>query len=160
VQDATHIDCQGAVSALCGSAGCPLEVFVSGPGGHRAAFSGHAQAWEIDAATTPPVLVAHLHGSACGRAGVETCTKRYAWNGRELAELRPGARPQGAPPAAPPPVGTFPGAASQRGAPPPSARAGSRRRAARLGNPRRGQPRAGGGHARARRGRDPGPAVP
>lgn len=117
VQDATHMDCQGAVSALCGSAGCPLGVFVSSPGGHRAAFSGHAQAWEIERTSTPPVLVLHLHGSACGRAGSETCTKRYAWNGRELAELRPGARPQGAPPPAPPAAGTSPGAASQMGAP-------------------------------------------
>lgn len=98
ILDATNLNCEGAASALCGSAGCPLQVFLSGPRGYAAAFGSNVQGWEVEQGN-PPVLRTDLHGSFCGRVGSETCVKRYAWNGSQFAELRGSARPT-APPAA------------------------------------------------------------
>lgn len=86
ILDATAINCEGAASVLCGSAGCPLQVFLSGPRGFTEAFGSNAQAWEVEQGN-PPVLKLNLHGSFCGRVGAETCIKRYAWNGASFAEL-------------------------------------------------------------------------
>lgn len=72
---------------LCGSAGCPLAIFVSGPGGYRAAPVGHVQGWEINRATNPPRLRLGLHGSACGQVGADTCYQDWGWNGRAFARL-------------------------------------------------------------------------
>jgi len=93
IQDTGKVNCEGAVSALCGSAGCPLGVYLSGPGGYRSGFGSYAQDWRIEQGSSPPVLVLDMHGSACGRVGSATCTKRYAWDGRQIAELGAGARP-------------------------------------------------------------------
>jgi hypothetical protein len=93
IQDTGKVNCEGAVSALCGSAGCPLGVYLSGPGGYRNAFGSYAQDWRIEQGSNPPVLVLDMHGSACGRVGSDACTRRYAWNGRQIAELRGGAAP-------------------------------------------------------------------
>ena len=93
IHDSSKVNCEGAASALCGSAGCPLSIYLSGPGGYRAGFGSYTQDWRIEQGSSPPVLVLDMHGSACGRVGSDTCTRRYAWNGRQIAELGAGARP-------------------------------------------------------------------
>ncbi|HEV7268097.1 MAG TPA: hypothetical protein VGN83_24800 [Falsiroseomonas sp.] len=85
--DYTHLNCEGAASYFCGSAGCPLVAFLSGPRGHAASRLGHVRAWSLDLAGALPVLVLQLHGGSCGRAGFEGCEVRTAWNGRELARV-------------------------------------------------------------------------
>lgn len=109
ILDLTGFDCQGAAGFFCGSAGCPLTIFASGPGGYRQAFAGRVQAWSVDRSGPRPVLVLHLHGSACGRAGAVPCEQRLAWDGRSFAALRgaPGRPPaagSAAPGVAPPPA--------------------------------------------------------
>ncbi len=105
VHDYNGLDCQGAPSFFCGSAGCPVVVFLSPA--YRAQPLGHVQAWRVEAGGALPAMVLSLHGSSCGRVGSDTCERRIGWNGRELAALGAG-RPPAAPapqagPAAPPP---------------------------------------------------------
>lgn len=123
VHDFTGLDCQGAASFFCGSAGCPLAVFLSP--GYRPNPLGHAQGWTVDRSGALPVMVLALHGSSCGRAGVEACERRLGWNGRELAALgagraaAPGAAPPAVAPPSAPPVAVRPPA-------PPSASGGTK----------------------------------
>ncbi len=109
ILDLSGLDCTGAESFFCGSAGCPVTIFLSTGGGYATKPMGHVQGWELDRSTNPPVLVLMLHGSACGRVGAEGCQQRLAWNGRELAAVgRGGGRP-------PPQAAPQPGASSAPG---------------------------------------------
>jgi hypothetical protein len=72
---------------MCGSAGCPVAIFLSSPAGYRAAPTGHVQGWEIVRTTNPPRLRLGLHGSACGQIGSDTCYQTWGWNGRAFARL-------------------------------------------------------------------------
>lgn len=64
-------NCEGALSAFCGSAGCPVTVWLSGPSGYFVGRSGHAQAWEIEGST----FRGFIHGQMCNppRTGVDGC---------------------------------------------------------------------------------------
>lgn len=93
VLDFQSLECAGAYSLFCGSAGCPLSVFLSSRSWQRV-FGTYAQAWSIERSSARPVLVLDLHGSACGRVGVEACQRRLTWNGREFADA-----PRATPPA-------------------------------------------------------------
>jgi hypothetical protein len=78
--DFVGLNCAGAESYFCGSAGCPVSVWVSTPGGYESAWSGPAQASRIDTATTPPGVVVSLHGQFCDppRTGADGCEQRIA----------------------------------------------------------------------------------
>jgi hypothetical protein len=106
ILDYQHLECANAWSFFCGSAGCPLVVFLSEGGGYRAMPLGHVQGWRLIEGA-PPALELALHGAMCRRGGVgaEGCTVRYAWNGRELAQAGGPARPP-AQPAQPAPQAT------------------------------------------------------
>ncbi|WP_137176835.1 hypothetical protein [Roseomonas sp. AR75] len=124
VQDYTGLDCQGAASFFCGSAGCPLVIFLSPA--YRAEGLGHSQSWTVDRTRTPPAMVLSLHGSSCGRAGADSCEVRLAWNGREMARIGAGApAPRVASPApirpAPAPGGETKSGTPAANAPPPAA---------------------------------------
>jgi hypothetical protein len=125
VHDFNALDCQGAASLFCGSAGCPVAVFLSP--GYRVQPLGHVQGWRVEPGTPLPTMVLSLHGSSCGRAGAAGCERRIGWNGRELAALGAGRPP--APSAAPavPPPATAPGAqgGGTKGAEPGLARPGA-----------------------------------
>jgi hypothetical protein len=98
IVDYQHLECANAWSFFCGSAGCPLVVFLSAGAEHRPTALGHVQGWRLIEGT-PPVLEASLHGAMCRRGGIgsEGCTVQYAWNGRELARLGGPTRPQAQP---------------------------------------------------------------
>lgn len=100
ILDYQHLECANAWSLFCGSAGCPLGVFVSAGGEFKDESLGHVQGWELIQGT-PPVIEVSLHGAMCRRGGigVEGCTRRFAWNGRKLAMLgaAEAARPQAQP---------------------------------------------------------------
>jgi len=85
LHDFEALDCAGAASFFCGSAGCPLIAYVSAGNGYRSMGLGHVQAWSVDRSGAIPVLVLSTHGGACGRAGAADCERRVAWNGREFA---------------------------------------------------------------------------
>src|SRR4051794_34396677 len=100
--DVAALNCAGAASFFCGTAGCPVMLFLSGSGGLKQELVTYAQAWSIDRAASPPALVLDLHGSACGKAGAEPCRKRYAWNGQAFVQLgAPGRAAPGRAPTAP-----------------------------------------------------------
>lgn len=73
------LTCENAWSYFCGSAGCPVTVWTSGPGGLAVAWSQSAQAIDWDGTT----MIAHLHGQFCTppRDGAEGCTERVAFSG-------------------------------------------------------------------------------
>lgn len=103
ILDLQHLECANAWSFFCGSAGCPLIVLLSRQAGREPAYSNHVQGWRL-VEGAPPVIEVSLHGTYCGRgrAGIEGCTRRHAWNGRDFAEVGAPARPQAAPPQAAP----------------------------------------------------------
>jgi hypothetical protein len=71
VTDLAGLECVNAWSLFCGSAGCPVTVWVSSPAGHEVAWGGSAQAWRIEGQN----VVLSLHGQLCTppRAGAEGC---------------------------------------------------------------------------------------
>lgn len=81
VLDYAAFECANAWSYFCGSAGCPVVVWLSTPTGHRVAWGSHAQAKAVDAATGR-VTVA-LHGAFCSppRVGVEGCEQALDFAG-------------------------------------------------------------------------------
>jgi hypothetical protein len=112
--------CEGAPSVLCGSAGCPVTVWLSGPEGHTAAWSGMAQTSRI----AEGVVVLDLHGSQCSppRIGADGCEQRLTFAAAEpgpqeavaaaagaaeeaVEEVAPAPRPAAARPVSDDPVG-------------------------------------------------------
>jgi hypothetical protein len=77
VVDLAGLNCAGAWSYFCGSAGCPVSVWLSGPGGHAQAWGSHAQAVRVEGAE----VVASLHGQLCDppRTGVDGCEERLSF---------------------------------------------------------------------------------
>ena len=45
IVDLAGIECANAWSAFCGSAGCPVSVWIAGPGGASAGMVDYAQGW-------------------------------------------------------------------------------------------------------------------
>jgi hypothetical protein len=83
VTDLAGLECAGAWSYFCGSAGCPVTVWLSGPAGHSVAWGGSAQAWRLEGAE----VVLSLHGQLCSppRVGAEGCEVRMDFAGRSGA---------------------------------------------------------------------------
>jgi len=111
IVDLAGIECANAWSAFCGSAGCPVSVWIAGPGGHGREWADYAQAWSIDGAGDAVAVVVERHGSACPDAasGAETCRERLTFAGAAgpAAPAAPAAADAGSPDAeATPPAGT------------------------------------------------------
>jgi hypothetical protein len=131
VTDLAGLECAGAWSYFCGSAGCPVTVWLSGPGGHAVGWGGHAQAWRLEGAQ----VVLSLHGQLCTppRVGAEGCEVAMGFAGQAgaapqadakkdaaLAPERsppPRPRPAEAAPAAPAPAAAVPAFPSGEAAP-------------------------------------------
>jgi len=97
IVDLAGIECAGAWSLFCGSAGCPVSVWLAGPDGHARVWGDYAQGWEIVGAGAETALLVHRHGTACpGNAtGVEPCSQRLAFAaGAVAAEAEAGAGTQ------------------------------------------------------------------
>lgn len=71
VTDLAGLECVDAWSFFCGSAGCPVTVWLSGPEEYSIGWGGHAQAWELRGKE----VVVSLHGQLCNppRMGAENC---------------------------------------------------------------------------------------
>lgn len=85
VTDQAGLACEGAASAFCGSAGCPVSAWLSRPepGLERFDF-GYLQGYEIVGGAGPggrPGLRAAYHGSACDgdRIGADGCTRLWVF---------------------------------------------------------------------------------
>ncbi|HVV98592.1 MAG TPA: hypothetical protein VHC92_15720 [Rhodanobacteraceae bacterium] len=97
----------GPSNEYCGSAGCPVSVWLSQPGGSYALapdIGGSMQGWEIRQHDGKPAIWYGLHGAFCDdgkdRAGSDTCEKYWtappaksASGARAPAEARRGAKP-------------------------------------------------------------------
>ncbi len=72
------LDCAGAAGYFCGSAGCPVTVWVSQAGSHRVAWSSYAQ----DVQWQGNTLIASLHGQFCQppKPGFDGCEERVAFD--------------------------------------------------------------------------------
>jgi hypothetical protein len=99
VMNLMGLNCENAASLFCGSAGCPVTVWLSGPGGYSQGWSGTAQGIVIEGQT----VVAYLHGQFCTppRAGVDGCEARLAFAGVTGIAVAPA--PGAAAPAGPAP---------------------------------------------------------
>jgi hypothetical protein len=96
----------GPSNEFCGSAGCPVSVWLSQPGGSYAQardFDGYMQGWEIRQHNGRPAIWYGLHGAFCDdgkhRAGSDTCEKYWiapqvksANGARTTADARTGAK--------------------------------------------------------------------
>lgn len=111
-----NIECQGAWSAFCGSAGCPVNAWLSEPGGGYRRFDfGYLQGVEVQDASPLPKVVAGYHGSLCGdpdRIGADTCTRTWTFTSNDPPES-PADAPAPTPPAASPDPAAEPAAATR-----------------------------------------------
>ncbi|MGH2343271.1 hypothetical protein ACRC7T_17515 (plasmid) [Segnochrobactraceae bacterium EtOH-i3] len=75
--DDNRFQCNGATVQTCGSAGCSVEAFVSGPAGYKAAnIDLIAYGSAIEAGGKRPVVVVETRGG----------TFRFGWNGKALVK--------------------------------------------------------------------------
>lgn len=83
IVDLAGLECAGAWSLFCGSAGCPVSVWLSGPDGLARVWGDYAQGWEVQGAGAETALVVHRHGTFCPGAtsGAEGCSERLAFAG-------------------------------------------------------------------------------
>jgi hypothetical protein len=80
VTDLAGLQCDGAWSAFCGSAGCPVAAWLSAPGGAHARFDlGELQGFEIVDGAPLPTLRAAYHASRCGEDRSEGCTRSWTF---------------------------------------------------------------------------------
>ena len=68
-------------SWLCGTGGCPLQIFVKdASGAYVKAYDTHVREWSLKASKTrKPFLLVDFHGSNCGLSGVEACPFAFEW---------------------------------------------------------------------------------
>lgn len=71
VTDLAGLECANAWSLFCGSAGCPVTVWLSGPKGYTVGWGGSAQGWTLRGQE----VVLSLHGQLCKppRTGAQGC---------------------------------------------------------------------------------------
>jgi hypothetical protein len=102
VMNLVGLTCENAVSYFCGSAGCPVTVWLSGPGGYSQAWSNYAQGIELQGQT----VVAYLHGQFCDppTTGADGCKERLDFAGKTEVALAPAAPAATPTPAAPDPA--------------------------------------------------------
>ncbi len=81
IVDLAGIECANAWSAFCGSAGCPVSVWIAGPEGHRREWGDYAQGWTIDGVGGEVAVVVDQHGGTCpgSASGAETCRQRLVF---------------------------------------------------------------------------------
>ncbi len=101
------LNCVGAWTYFCGSAGCPVSVWLSGPGGHENVWGSHAQAVEVEGSA----VKVFLHGQLCNppRTGADGCEERLTFTAAPAPAPAPDPAPQAVAPApAPSPSGPPP----------------------------------------------------
>ena len=90
VTDLAGLECANVWSFFCGSAGCPVTVWLSGPGGHSVGWGGHAQAWKLRGTE----VILSLHGQLCSppRVGADGCELALRFDGGAAGAASPDAR--------------------------------------------------------------------
>lgn len=71
----------------CPAAGCQLRLYLSGPRGHRLAWtSGFLESWRIEGGARPRIHVIDVYG--CSGDGGTRCEFSAQWNGRRIEQRR------------------------------------------------------------------------
>ncbi|WP_139111064.1 hypothetical protein [Stappia indica] len=85
--DYGQLSCDGTQMMFCGSAGCTQKIYLGRADGSHA-MVGEFLAYELRFdRPSEGTFLAVLHGGSCGRAGAETCFKRYALTGSTITAL-------------------------------------------------------------------------
>jgi hypothetical protein len=96
--DLARLECGGAWSALCGSSGCPVSAWLSGPDGGYTRFDfGRLRGVEMRDAAPLPAVVARYAAPFCAAEAVEDCTRTWTF-----ASVSPDTPPVDRPPEAAP----------------------------------------------------------
>lgn len=75
------VDYNEAQGSYCGTGGCPLQIWVKGPGGvYRLAFDQQVLGWRPNTAGDRATLHVRLHGALCGRSPIEDCAQDFNWS--------------------------------------------------------------------------------
>lgn len=75
-------------NGYCGTAGCAVSVFMSGPRGLTQVEMGTIRGWTVvDGGNRRKALELSVHGSACGGFGAEVCLQTVTWTGQEWRRL-------------------------------------------------------------------------
>ena len=77
--------CGDSDSFWCGSAGCTTQVFVSLNGTYVKALDENVQGLRFKKINGRHAMLLGLHGSSCGRAGVQACGASLYWNGSRFS---------------------------------------------------------------------------
>ena len=96
VTDLAALECVNAASLFCGSAGCPVTVWLSGPQDYAVGWGGHAQAWELRGKE----VVLSLHGQLCDppRIGAQGCQIAMRFDQASAGPEKSAASPVSPPP--------------------------------------------------------------
>jgi hypothetical protein len=82
VVDLQDTECDEALSLYCGTAGCNVDILITGTDGKlTSVFSQRIRQYEILPGRGVKRVRFHLHGGYCGRGGTETCVKTRRMTG-------------------------------------------------------------------------------
>lgn len=80
--------CGDSFTFYCGSAGCLTQVFASTGGTYVKVLDENVEKIAFETVRGRPAILLGLHGSACGRPGVEPCGTTLVWNGTRFRSVR------------------------------------------------------------------------
>ena len=91
IVDLAGIECANAWSAFCGSAGCPVSVWIAGPQGHAVQWRDHVQGWTLDPLGDEVAVVVERAAVACpeGTQAGDTCSERLTFAAAPVAAATP-----------------------------------------------------------------------
>jgi len=90
--DMSRLACVETTSAApaCGSVGCPLRNFLSGPKGLQPALDVPVLRWSVALQGPRTVLTLSLPGSQCEPTSAAACERRLVWIGPGFAAQKTG----------------------------------------------------------------------
>ena len=82
ILDYGSFECGSSMSGYCGTGGCLTQVFASlDDGSYVKVLDENVRGLRFAKRAGRPAMILDLHGSACGRAGVERCGMTLYWTG-------------------------------------------------------------------------------
>ncbi|MCJ2060121.1 hypothetical protein MKL09_26770 [Methylobacterium sp. J-048] len=85
ILDYGRFQCGDNITYWCGSAGCTMQIFASSDGRFIKVLDENVQEVRFRKIGGRSAMLLGLHGSACGKAGVEPCGATLYWNGTKFS---------------------------------------------------------------------------